>query len=111
MPTFLPRDAHGHPIPAVRLKSGGAHAIAAGAASARNTAAFGPDTQLVSVFATGPVFLKFGGATVSAADTDHYYPDGIYYDFALGGGDTPQYTHLAVLRADADCTVYVSEKE
>jgi len=37
---------------------------------------------------------------------------GVYYDFALGGGKVGQFTHLAVLRAgDADCMVYVSEKE
>lgn len=64
------------------------------------------------MYATGPVYLRFGGSDVTAADTDHYYPDGVYYDFALGGGKTGHFTHLAVLRAgDADCAVYVSEKE
>src|SRR5690606_18132122 len=100
-----------HPIPAVRLKSTGAHTISAGAASARNSTAFAADTQVVSVYATGPVFLKFGGATVTAAATDHYYPDGVYYDFALGGEENSHYTHLAVIRVTDDCTVYVSEKE
>ena len=111
MPTFLPRDAHGHPIPAVRLKPAGAHMISAGDTSARNATAFAADTQVVSLYASGPVFLKFGDETVTAAATDHYYPTGVYYDFALGGDGTNHYTHLAVIRADENCVVYVSEKE
>lgn len=111
MPTFLPRDAHGHPIPAVRLKGGGAHTISANATSARNSTAFGSGTQVVSVYATAPVYLKFGDSSVTATTADHYFPSGVYYDFALGGDDTQQYTHVAVLRVTEDGTVYVSEKE
>lgn len=111
MTTYLPRDAHGHPIPAVRLKSGGAHSIAATAASARNEAAFASSTRVVSLYATGPVYVKFGNSSVTATSSDHYFPTGIYYDFAIGGDETAQYTHVAVLRVSADCTVYVSEKE
>ncbi|PZQ46817.1 MAG: hypothetical protein DI551_04515 [Micavibrio aeruginosavorus] len=114
MPTLMPKDADSNVIPALRLKaSGGAHAIAASAASARNATAFNADTQVLSVYATGPVYLRFGTSSVTAASTDHYYPDGIYYDFAIGCGDSkgPRFTHLAVLAAGAACTVFVSEKE
>lgn len=112
MTASLPRDAHGHPIPAVRLKTGGAHSIAATSSSARNATGFAADTRVVSVCATGPVYIKFGNSSVTAAATDHYFPAGIYYDFAIGGDETAHYTHLAVLRASgSDCVVYVSEKE
>ena len=112
MTTYLPRDAHGNPIPAVRLKAGAAHTIAVGAASARNSVAFGADTRLVSLYATGPLHINFGGGTVTAAATDHYYPGGFYYDFAIGGDETAHYTHVAALRAGgSDCTLYISEKE
>lgn len=111
MPTILPTDVDNNPIPAVRLKDGGAHSIAVTAASARNTAAFDADTRIVSLFATGPVFLRFGGASVTAAATDHYFPGGVYYDFSIGGERTAQYSHVAVIRADQDCTLYISEKE
>ena len=113
MTTLLPKDADNNIIPALRLKSGGAHVIAASASSARNSVAFSADTRVVSVYASGPVYLKFGPSTVTATNTDHYFPNGIYYDIAIGGGGSkgPQYTHLAVLRADGDCSVYVSEKE
>lgn len=111
--TYLPLDNDQNPIPALRLKtSGGAHTIAASAASARNATAFNADTRVVSVYATGPVYLRFGGSSITAANTDHYFPAGVYYDFAIGGGGkTGQSTYLAVLRADTDCAVYVSEKE
>lgn len=112
MPTIMPIDHNNNPIPAVRLKSGGgAHAIAATAASARNATAFAADTQVVSLYATGPVYVRFGGAGVTASASDHYFPSGVYYDFSIGGDKVAHYTHIAVLRVSADCTVYVSEKE
>ncbi len=114
MPTLLPKDADNNPIPALRLRgTGGAHTIAATASSARNSTAFNAETQVVSVYATGPVYLKFGNSAVTAANTDHYFPEGVYYDFAVTGGEVkgPHYTHLAVLRFASDCTVYISEKE
>lgn len=113
MTTLLPKDADSNVIPALRLKGGGSHSISATSSSARNSTAFGADTQVVSLYATGPVYVKFGTSTVTAANTDHYYPDGLYYDFAISGGDSkgPHYTHVAVLAAASNCTVYVSEKE
>lgn len=112
MTVFLPRDAHGHPVPAVRLKPGGAHTIAVTAASARNATAFNAGTRLVSLFATGPIFVRFGGADVAAAATDHYYPGGLYYDFAIGGDGPAHMTHIAAIRAgDSNATLYISEKE
>ncbi len=111
MPTLMPTDINDNAIPALRLRASGAHAIAAGAASARNTAAFNAETRVVSLYATVPVFVKFGNSAVTATASDHYYPAGLYYDFALGGDQSGHYTHVAVLRASPDGTVYVSEKE
>ncbi len=110
--TSLPLDSDKNSIPALRLKvSGGAHAIAATAASARNATAINANTKVVSVYATGPVYMRFGDSAITASASDHFFPAGIYYDFAIGGGKVGQATYLAVLRADTDCTVYVSEKE
>lgn len=111
--TYLPLDDDQHPIPALRLKvMGGAHSIAATATSSRNTVAFATTTKVVSVYATGPVYLRFGGGAVTAVNTDHYFPAGLYYDFSIGGGGKiGQFSNVAVLRADTDCAVYVSEKE
>lgn len=112
MPTILPVDSDNNPIPAVRLCSGsGAHAISATATTARNSTAFNAATRIVSLYATGPVYVKFGDATVTATSSDHYFPTGVYYDFSIGGDKVPHYTHIAVLRVTADCAVYVSEKE
>ena len=111
MPTFLPEDSSDNPIPVLRLKSGGAHSIASSATSARNSTGFNADTRVISVYATEPVYLAFGDATVTATASDHYFPAGIYYDVAIGGEKTGHYTHMAVLRVSADGNVYVSEKE
>ncbi len=109
--TYLPCDANDDLIPALRLKQGGAHAIAVTDTSAVNTTAFDPYTRVVSLYATGPVFLRFGEDDVTATENDHYYPAGIYYDVAIGAGsDGAHYTHLAVLCAGEDCTLYISEK-
>lgn len=110
MTTILPRDSNDHPIPALRLKTGGAHAIAAVGTSARNTTAFDAETRVISLYATAPAYLAFGDSSVTAASSDHYFPSGVYYDVAIGGEGMGQFTHLAVLAVNTDGHVYVSEK-
>lgn len=110
MSTKLPLDVNDNPIPALRLKEGGGHMIASGAVSARNAAAFDNTTRVVSLYATEGVFINFGDANVSASNSDHYFPAGVYYDIALGGDGAGHYSHLAVLQADTAGSVYVSEK-
>jgi hypothetical protein len=110
--TSQPIDANNNPLPALRLKKNGAHNINASATTARNAAAFDEDTKIISVYATVPVYIAMGSGDVEADSGDHYYPDGIYYDFAIEGAASAHYTHIAVLRADSvDGTVYISEKE
>jgi hypothetical protein len=110
MSTYLPRDSNNHPIQALSLRPSGAHAISAGAVSARNTLAFSGDTHVVSLYATVPVFVKFGDSGVMASSSSHYFPAGVYYDFSIGGGDMAQFTHVAVLAFSGTGSVYVSEK-
>ena len=109
--TTLPRDTDNVPIPALRLKPSGAHKIDATTTSAKNTTAFEDDTQIVSVYATGAVYVNFGQSDVSATPTDHYFPNGLYYDIAVGGDKTLHTPYLAVISAGSDCTVYISEKQ
>ncbi|MCB9987914.1 MAG: hypothetical protein H6868_01120 [Rhodospirillales bacterium] len=111
MPTILPTDSNDHVIPAIRLKDGGAHAISVSAASARNAAAFDSETRIVGLYATGPVYIKCGDSSVTATTNDHYFPEGVYYDLAIGGDKVNQYTHIAALAADTNCILYISEKE
>lgn len=112
MPTFLPQDSDSHPIPVLRLRSGsGAHAITASGTSAVNTTPFNAETRVVSVYATVPVYLNFGDSGVTATSSSHYFPEGVYYDFSIGGDSFGQYSYLAVLQVSSGGTVYVSEKE
>ena len=111
MPTLMPRDDDSNPIPALRLKPGGSHTVAASGASTRNATPFGSDTRVIGIYATGPVFIRTGDNGVNAAATDHYFPAGVYYDLSLGSDKQGRHTHLAVRRADTDCTLYISEKE
>ncbi len=114
MPTLLPTDADNNPIPALRLKSGAAHSIAATTTSARNTTAFNAATKVVSLYATAPVYVRFGDSTVTAAATDHYFPEGFYYDFAISSGSNnkgARASHVAVMAVTGTASVYISEKE
>lgn len=111
MTTLLPTDADDNPIPAVRFKDGGAHAIATSASSARNSTAFDAATRVISIYATEDVYLKFGGASVSATSSDHFFPKNVYYDVAIGGDRTHQFTHVAAVQVSAGGTLYVSEKQ
>jgi len=111
MPTLMPTDDNNNPIPALRLKDGGSHSIAATATTSRNSTAFSVETPVVSICSTVPVFVRCGGSTVTASNTDHYFPAGIYYDISISGEGHRQTTHIAVLRAEAtDGIVYISEK-
>lgn len=110
MTTILPTDENNNPIPALRLRDGGAHRLTVTATSSRNTVAFNTGTHVISLYATGPVYLRCGGASVTAANTDHYFPAGTYYDIAIGGEEAAQTLYIAALRAETDCTLYISEK-
>ena len=111
MTTMLPMDADNNPIPAVRLKGNDAHAITTSATSVRNSTAFDADTRIVSLYATEDVFVRFGDNTVTATTSDHFFPKGVYYDFAIGGDKVDQYTYVAALQASTAGTLYISEKE
>ena len=109
--TTLPRDTDNNPIPALGLRSGGGHQINATSSSNRNAVAFNEDTRVISIYATDAIRVNFGDATVVASISDHYFPANVYYDIAIGGDKTAQSTHIAVLADNADCTVYISEKD
>ena len=110
MPTILPTDENNHPIPALRLRDGGAQKINVTATSARNSTAFDADTRIVSLYATAPIYVRFGSSSVTATTNDHYFPANTYYDIAVGGDESKQATHIAALRTDTDCLLYISEK-
>jgi len=114
----LPLDDAGNAIPAMQLKNGGAHQIAIGATSARNSTPF--TCKIASLYCDQPCYVAFGDETVEATASDHYFPAGIYYDFSLAGFGSAQsyddaneerYTHIAVLQVSAGGMAYVSEKE
>ena len=111
MSTLLPRDANNVPLPAMRMRNDCAHSITTTSNSARNVSAFNPLTKVISLYATGPVHLRFGSSSVTATSSDHYFPGGIYYDIAIGGDDTGQYSHVAVISANYDCQLFISEKQ
>jgi len=111
MTTILPVDANDNAIPALRLKVDGSQSITAtSASSARNASAFSDDTKIISVYATGAVYIRFGESDVVASATDHYFPEGVYYDFAIGGYGVDHTPYIAVRAVDSDATVYISEK-
>lgn len=111
MATFLPTDDNNNPIPALRLKDGSAQKFNVTAASARNATSFDAETQVISLYATVPVYLRFGGAGVAATASDHYFPANTYYDIAIGGESTGHYNYVAAIRADSsDGILYISEK-
>jgi len=111
MSTFLPKDSNDNAIPVLRLKDGRAHAVAVSGVSARSAAAFEGTTRVVSLYADVDVYVRFGDASVTAGASDHFFPAGIYYDFAIGGSDTAQRTHLAAVAVSDNGSIYISEKE
>jgi len=112
MSTFLPQDSNDNPIPVLSLKPSGAHEISATTGgSSLNSVAFDATTRVISIYAEEAVFVNFGDATANATATDHYFPAGVYYDFALGGDKTAHNTHVAVRSVSTNGKVYISEKK
>ncbi len=111
MTTLLPQDLNDNPIPALRLKNGGAHHITVGASSAKNVAAFDKQTRIISIYSDVPTYIAFGDSSVSATTSDHYFPANTYYDLAIGGDNSAHYTHIAVLQVSQAGNIYISEKE
>ncbi|PCJ03218.1 MAG: hypothetical protein COB14_00350 [Alphaproteobacteria bacterium] len=111
MTTLLPQDQNDNPIPALRMKSGGAHNIIVGASSTRNTTSFNAQTRVISLYTDAPVYIAFGDSSITATTDDHFFPAGIYYDVAIGGDHSAHYTHAATLQVSSGGTLYISEKE
>lgn len=113
MTTLLPKDADNNAIPALRLRDGGAHTLLVSTVASKNTIAFDEGTKVISIYATAPVYIKCGDASVIATTSDHYFPGGVYYDIAISGGagKGAQSAYLSVIRTDEDCMLYISEKE
>lgn len=113
MTTLLPKDADNNAIPALRLRDNGAHQISVTSTAARNAVAFDDDTKVISLYATGPVYIALGDDTVDATAADHYFPAGVYYDIAISGGSGKgaQNLYVSALSAETDCELYISEKE
>ena len=109
--TTLPMDRDNNPISALGLNPNGAHNINATSTSTRNANAFDPNTRIVSLCTTGDVFIQFGDESVTTNNTGHFFPAGLYYDFAIGGDKVMHTPYMAVIAANADCTVYISEKQ
>lgn len=111
MSTLLPRDDDNHPIPALRLRPGGAHQLAVTTgASARTATAFQAGTRVIGVVGDVDIYLQTGDATVTASATDHFLPAGLYADLSLGGSGSLRDSHLAVRALAEAGTVHVSEK-
>ncbi len=111
MTTLLPQDSNGHPIPALRIKSGGSHTISIGSTSTCNSTAFDDDTQIISLYSDVPAYIAFGDENVTATSGDHYLPADLYYDISIGGNNSVHHTHIAALQVSDTGTLYISEKE
>ncbi|MCD8562849.1 MAG: hypothetical protein LRY54_02065 [Alphaproteobacteria bacterium] len=110
--TVLPLDSNKNPIPALRLKtSGGAHSLTISGTSSRNTTAFDGKTRVISLYSTTDIYVRLGGASVTATSSDHFFPANTYYDIAVGGDETGHATYIAALQVSGGGTLYVSEKE
>lgn len=98
----LPSDDFGARIQA--LRPGTSQALAVGAVS-HGSNPFAAGTTVVRAAASVPCFLAFGATPVAAAD-GHYLPAGAPEYFRVVPGEA-----VAVIRAVADGTLYLSEME
>lgn len=109
--TTLPKDSAGNPIPVLSVAPLKGQKIASTASSARNGVALGGNTQVVSLYATEDCYIEFGDSTVAAnTNTSFFLAKGIYKDFSVNDKNEMKFTHIAVIRATADGTLYLHER-
>ena len=106
-----PVDADGILIQALRLRAGGSHELAIGAASVRNSTAFDPSIRVIEVYATSDCRIRQGNGSVTALSTDSFLPSGHARLYSTGGDKQSQHTHIAVIQNVTSGTLYVSELE
>lgn len=106
--TTMPIDTQGYPVPTLGYLDGGAKTIAITNTSTRNAVAISAGVRVISVYATTACYIRLGDNTVTAANTDHYIPSGMYIDIAIGPDSRDRY--IATLRVDTDGTFYISER-
>ncbi len=110
MTTILPTDENNMPIPALRLRDGGAHKITVTATSARNAIAFDAGTRIITLYTSVAMYVRQGGPGVVATTSDHYIPAGTSCDIAIGGEEAAFSSFIAALRVDTDGILYISER-
>lgn len=112
MTTIMPKDDDNNPIPALRLKDGGSHKMLASDTSSINTTPFSTETKVVSLYTTEDIFIEFGNSNAEATISSHFFPAGVYYDFAINNAKQLKDAHISVIKATANnASVYISEKE
>jgi hypothetical protein len=112
MTTILPKDDDNNPIPALRLKDGKAHKITATFVASKNSIPFDASTKVVSVFATEDIFIEFGDPSIVATTNSHFFPSGVYYDFAINTNKNAIDRYISIVQAgESSGYVYISEKE
>lgn len=109
MSVLAARDDDNATLPVLRRKN--AHNLTL-SANAPQTIAFSEGTAIVSFWATGTVFLNFGGADVSAAtQDDHAHPAGaIDYEYLRNHHKQVEVTHVSVMATEDDVQFYLSER-
>lgn len=108
--TQMPTDTLGNPIPALGYVDGGAKTVALTVTSARNSTAISASTRVITLYATVACYLRFGDSTVTANNTDHFFPSGTYYDVAIGPDTKDRYV-AAIRDGTTDGTLYISERQ
>lgn len=106
-----PAEVDGGIIQVMRAKAGAAHQISIAATTDRNSSAFATGSRVIEIYADVACYFQTGDNTVTASATDHYLPAQQARVYALGGDKQTQHTHIAVIRASGDGTLWISELE
>lgn len=106
MTTLLPLDDNGNPIQFLTPKIlAGSQKVNTTATTARSTA-FASETKVIGIWATQDMFVRMGGSSITAANTDHFIPASQYFRLPTKGN-----LYIAAIRSSADGILYISELE
>lgn len=104
------RDENHHPVPVFRRRAGLAHNVEVAAGNA-SLIEFDSKTTIVSFWAEGTVYLKFGDENIIATADDHALPAGVVdYEPLIDQALKKVATHVSVYSEDG-VNFYLSERE
>jgi hypothetical protein len=107
----LPRDRKENPIQVMGLSDAGHHIAIDTENAAKNVTPFDPETRVISVYSTVPIYARQGDAAAAASATNAFLPAGVWLDFSIGDGEMSEHKpFFSALSVEGEGILHIAER-